>query len=303
MTLRYFLSFTETGTSFDLQDEAVEDHRCESDDDESTFYYRYNDGQPMLTTATEGQTSRATRRVRRLNRKQSILSQRNDPDTYPELTYLGDKFNLITFYREWDLGPNSLPRQPQNVDLEQEYLLEDASNLALVMNYLSNRPGVKRRILDRFQVFNSFVEDIVSSISGRRVQIYFHEASLSHPLPATRLSDGTLRYLCLLAILCHPEPPPVICIEEPELGLHPDIIPEVAKLLVDASSRTQLFVTTHSDILVDALSDIPEAIIVCEKSDGATQLQRLDAEELKPWLKKYRLGEIWTSGHIGGNRW
>ena len=104
--------------------------------------------------------------------------------------------------------------------------------------------------------------------------------------------------------LCHPDPPPVICLEEPELGLHPDIIPEVAKLLVEASTRTQLFVTTHSDILVDALSDTPEAVIVCEKSDGATQLQRLDApEEFKPWLEKYRLGELWTSGHIGGNRW
>jgi len=78
-----------------------------------------------------------------------------------------------------------------------------------------------------------------------------------------RLSDGTLRYLCLLTILCHPAPPPLICIEEPELGLHPDILPEVAKMLVDAASRTQLIVTTHSDILVDCLSDHPEAIVVC----------------------------------------
>ena len=113
----------------------------------------------------------------------------------------------------------------------------------------------------------------------------------------------TLRYLCLLAILCHPNPPPVICLEEPELGLHPDIIPEVAKLLVEASSRTQLFVTTHSDILVNALSDAPEAVIVCEKLDGATQLQRLDAKELKPWLERYRLGDLWIRGDLGGTRW
>ena len=127
-------------------------------------------------------------------------------------------------------------------------------------------------------------------------------------LPATRLSDGSLRYLCLLAVLCHPEPPPVICIEEPEIGLHPDIIPSVAKLLVEASSRSQLFVTTHSDILVDALTDTPEAVVVCEKRDGATELRRLDAAEIKSWLKQYRfeldrLGEMWISGEIGGNRW
>ena len=85
--------------------------------------------------------------------------------------------------------------------------------------------------------------------------------------------------------------------------MHPDVIPEVAKLLVEMSSRTQIFVTTHSDILVDALTDTPEAVIVCEKSEGATQLRRLDATQLKPWLEEYRLGELWTSGEIGGNRW
>ena len=100
-------------------------------------------------------------------------------------------------------------------------------------------------------------------------------------MPATRLSDGSLRYLCLLAVLCNPTPPLVVCIEEPELGLHPDIIPEVAKLLVEASSRSQIFVTTHSDVLVDALTETPEAVIVCEKEEGATRMRRLDAEELK----------------------
>ena len=113
-----------------------------------------------------------------------------------------------------------------------------------------------------------------------------------------------MRYLCLLTVLCHPERMPrIVCIEEPELGLHPDVIPEVAKLLVEASSRCQLFVTTHSDVLVDALTEVPEAVIVCEKVEGATQLNRLDAEQLKPWLDQYRLGELWTRGEIGGNRW
>ena len=115
---------------------------------------------------------------------------------------------------------------------------------------------------------------------------------------------GACAISACLAVLCHPTPPPVVCIEEPEIGLHPDVIPEVAKLLVEASSRAaRIFVTTHSDILVDALTDVPEAVIVCEKSDGATQLRRLDAEELKPWLEKYRLGELWTKGRFGGNRW
>ena len=181
--------------------------------------------------------------------------------------------------------------------------MEDASNLGLVLNDMMNRPGLKGKLLERMRDFYPFIEDIHTTLIGGTVQVFFHEKGLHQAIPASRLSDGSLRYLCLLAVLLHPVPSNVICIEEPELGLHPDIIPEVAKLLIDASKRSQIFVTTHSDVLVDALSEVPEAVVVCEKVDGATQLRRLDKESLKPWLEKYRLGELWTSGEIGGNRW
>ena len=88
-----------------------------------------------------------------------------------------------------------------------------------------------------------------------------------------------------------------------ELGLHPDILPKVADLLVAASERTQLIVTTHSDILVDAMTERPEAVIVCEKHNHQTTMKRLQKAELKDWLERYRLGELWTRGELGGNRW
>jgi predicted ATPase len=112
-----------------------------------------------------------------------------------------------------------------------------------------------------------------------------------------------LRYLVLLAILLDPEPPPLICIEEPELGLHPDLIHKLADLLIDASSRTQLIVTTHSEILIDALSSQPESVVICEKQDGQTILKRLEPDKLKEWLEHYRLGELWLRGELGGVRW
>ena len=308
--LRYRLSFTETGSRFELRDEAVENEKPTPDRKDPFFYYRYQGGHPVLNifTEEESQTKEESRRERRLKREdvkydQSILSQRRDPDSYPELTYLADKFERMRFYREWNFGRRTPPRRPQQADLPQDSLLEDASNLGLVLSDLMNRPPVKRQILERLRTFYQSVEDVATKITTGEVQIFFHEEGLQHPVPAPRLSDGSLRYLCLLAVLCHPDPPPVICIEEPEIGLHPDIIPKVAKLLVEASSRSQIFVTTHSDILVDALTDTPESVIVCEKFDGATQLRRLDKIELGPWLSNYRLGELWTSGEIGGNRW
>ena len=131
----------------------------------------------------------------------------------------------------------------------------------------------------------------------------FLEEADNREIPATRLSDGTLRYLCLLSILLHPEPPPLIVIEEPELGLHPDLLPTLADLLATASERSQLIVTTHSDVLVDALTDTPESVVVCEKHDGQTEMRRLDKDDLTKWLQDYTLGNVWSSGQLGGNRW
>ena len=305
--LRYKLSFTETGSRFELRNEAVENERPAPGNKDPYFYYRYQDGNPVLNVFTKD-TKEQPRSERRLTREdvkpdQSILSQRRDPDSYPELTYLADTFEQMRFYREWNLGRGTPTRLPQQADLPQDWLLQDASNLGLVLSNLLNRPPVKRRILDRLRAFYPYVEDVVATIVGGPVQIFFHEEGLHYPVPATRLSDGSLRYLCLIAVLCHPDPPPVICIEEPEIGLHPDVIPEVAKLLIEASLRSQIFVTTHSDILVDALTETPDSVIVCEKSNGATKLRRLEATELSPWLERYRLGELWLRGDIGGNRW
>jgi predicted ATPase len=233
--------------------------------------------------------------------EKSILSQRRDPDQYPEITYLGQTLGRIRLYREWCFGRYTLPRLPQKADLPNDMLEPDASNLGLVLNRLRRDPLVKQRILSALQALYGGIDDYDVQIEGGTVQVFFHEGRFT--VPATRLSDGTLRYLCLLAILCHPNPPPLICIEEPELGLHPDVLPTLAALLKEAAERTQIIVTTHSDVLVDAMTDQPEAVLVAEKNDQGTTLTRLDAEKLKPWLEKYRLGQLWTRGEIGGTRW
>ena len=302
MPIRYRLSFSDVWGRFQLVDEAVESERpLALNSNQPYVYYSYRDGQPVINVRETGVT-------RNLQREdvipdQSILSQRRDSFSYPELTNVATLFAKMFFYGEWQVGNYAPPRLPQQTDLIQDVLLSDASNLSLVLSDLMNKPHQRQQVLEHMREFHTSFREITTHVSGGTVQTFFHEKGLHHPIPTSRLSDGTLRFLCLLVVLCHPNPPSIICIEEPELGLHPDIIPEVAKLLVEASSRSQIFVTTHSDILVDALTDVPEAVIVCEKVDGATQLRRLDADDLKPWLEEYRLGELWTRGRFGGNRW
>jgi predicted ATPase len=231
-----------------------------------------------------------------------VLSQRRDPERFPELTYLASQFELITSFQKWRFGHDNAARLPQGTDLPSDFLLPDASNLGLVLHDLMQRSATRTQLLEHLSRFYESAQFISTKIQGGTVQLFIEERG-GALIPATRLSDGTIRYLSLIAILCHPSPPPLICIEEPELGLHPDVILIIAELLKDASQRTQLVITTHSDALVSALSDVPESVVVCESGPDGTSLRRLDREQMAAWLETYSLGEVWRMGEIGGNRW
>lgn len=295
--LRYKLAFTEVGQRFEIIDESIENEKPDGSHLHPYFFYHFNKGRPALNVKGDSRSIQQEY----VDLEKSILSQRRDPEQYPEITYLGQVLGNIRLYREWSFGRYTIPRLPQKTDLPNDILEPDGSNLGLVLNRLRRDPQVKQRLLKALQALYKGIEEYDVQIEGGTVQVFFQEGLFA--IPATRLSDGTLRYLCLLAILCHPNPPPLICIEEPELGLHPDVLPTLAELLKEASEHTQIIITTHSDILVDAMTDCPEVVLVAEKTETGSTLTRLDAKKLKPWLEKYRLGQLWTRGDIGGTRW
>lgn len=319
LSLRHLISFAMVGQKVEITAEVVDTESSRPEESGlladlagqqfESFFYSYQNGARRVRGRIQPVHQRGTtvgRAWQQMSNKdfsgdQSILSQLRDPTSYPEITYLASAFDQIRLYRSAPFGPFAPARVPQDTSLPEDFLLEDVSNLALVLNDFQHRINPKQQILARLKEFYDQVEDYSTKIRGGTVQLFLHEKGLSQPVPAMRLSDGTLHYLSLLAILCHPTPPPLICIEEPELGLHPDILPTIAELLKDASERTQLIVTTHSDALVSALSDTPEAILVCERDSEGTHLHRLEREPLKEWLEKYSLGELWRMGEIGGS--
>ena len=232
---------------------------------------------------------------------QSALAQFRSFRDYPGITGMGFRYERIHIYDAWESGRESAIRTAQPVDVRGDLLLEDYSNLYRFISQIGTTPKYKRQIIEGLRELYPRFTDYEVIPMGKLAQLFFTEGDIS--IPAKRLSDGTLRYLCLLAILYNPKPPPLVCLEEPELGLHPDIVSGLAKHLLAASERMQLIVTTHSDILIDALSETPESIVVFENEDGSTRMKRLDADKLSVWLEDYRLGQLWTSGQLGGVRW
>ena len=297
--LRYTLAFLEKGRRFRVNSEEL---RSEHPDPATSEPHFSTDGEMAHVDFVDlGSENHETRMwARDIRPDQSIFAQVRGPN-YPQLTYTAEQFERIRLFREWYFGGRMPARVPQKADLPNDFLAEDGANLGLVLNFLEQEFRSKKQLLKALRALYEGVDDYGVSVRGGTVQIFLREGDI--PIPATRLSDGTLRYLSLLAILCHPTPPPLVCIEEPELGLHPDIIPGLAELLREASRRCQLVVTTHSDTLVDALTDTPESVVVCQKENGQTTMKRLDKQELAGWLEKYSLGDYWMRGGLGGTRW
>ena len=298
--LRHRLRFAAADSRFELVAEDIADANRLAGESEPRMHYAYGDGRgPVVVAREAGREQRVE--LDDWSAEDSILAEWSDPVRCPELAHLKRVYTGFRLYRESPFGRMSLLRQPQRADMPSDRLEEDFSNLGLVLNRLRETPAVKRAITAQLRDLYDGLEDFDVRIKGGTVEVYLTEGDFT--IPASRLSDGTLRYLCLLAILLDPDPPCLIGIEEPELGLHPDLLPRIADLLVAASERTQLVVTTHSDILVDALTEQPEAVVVVEKHVGQTHAERLSAAELATWLEEHRLGQLWTRGQIGGTRW
>ena len=231
---------------------------------------------------------------------QSVMSQMGRMRNNCELTWLRRQYSGIRLYRNWTFGVSTPTRQGQSAELSGDALAESADNLA---NVIAGFPASRREQVTYYlRRFYDRVVGISTPVRDSKVSLVIEEIH-GGEMPASRLSDGTLRYLSLLATLLDPDPPPLIGIEEPELGLHPDIIPDIARLMIEASERTQLVVATHSPVFVDELTERPSSIIACEHYDGETHCHRVNPESLKAWQGERGLGEVWSMGGIGGNRW
>jgi predicted ATPase len=190
----------------------------------------------------------------------------------------------------------------QSVITRHEKRVEpDGQNLVSVLHTLYTGNRDFKRLVDEAMTA-AFGEDYEGltfpPAAEQRIQLGVHWKSLSRVQSASDLSDGTLRYLFLLAVLASPEPAPLIAIDEPETGLHPSMLPILAEYAVDASRRTQVVLTTHSPQLLDAFGSEKPVTTITKWLGGQTVLEKIAGEELAYWLREYSLGGLFTSGEL-----
>jgi len=248
-------------------------------------------------------------RTSQISPSESVFVAYRDPTKRRELTAVGRSFERIRIYRNFDTStePNAKAGARRGISasyLPVNELDEDGYNLPLILNRMRINDSI-RRVEAYLQEFNQQFKEVHVDVTGGTARIYIKEQGLQRLTPGARLSDGTLKFLCLLAALFNSESDTsLVCIDEPETGLHPDAVRLLARAISDAAAKVQLIIVTHSEALVDEFSDTPEAVVVCESdAKNGTQFKRLSRKKLKTWLKDYSLGELWRKGTIGGKPW
>jgi predicted ATPase len=233
---------------------------------------------------------------------QTCLSYYTDPKRYPVITSLAREIAKTKIYRNWSFGYGTAIRKDSPIDMPSDCLLEDFSNLPIMLDKLI-QAGFKPDIKEHLRHFYVDTADFLVKSEKGRAKIYLQERPLGSPI--SNLSDGIFRFLAVLCILFNPDLPPIVCIEQPELGLHPNIMATVGRIMkkvLKPPADCAMIVTTYSTELVDSLTRTPDDVLVCDKFGNGTQIERLIEDKL--YLDdETRLGALWINDTIGGNLW
>ena len=200
-----------------------------------------------------------------------------------------------------DAGRSAPAKRKQKID-DNRFLRAEGDNVAPVLLALQTvAPGSYRRIVEAVRSVAPFFDDFVLApdvVNPDVIQLAWRHRTDDALFTADSLSDGTLRFICLATLLLQPQLPSLIVIDEPELGLHPFAISQLAALVRSAATKSQVLLATQSVTLLDQFE--ANEVIVAERSNGESTFSRLDEAALAEWKQEYSLGELWLKNVLGG---
>lgn len=200
-----------------------------------------------------------------------------------------------------DTSPGAAIKQAQPI-ADNRSLRRDAANLApFLFRIRQTHPADYDRIVDAIRQVAPFFKDFdlaPDALNEHMIQLQWRPTDGDEYGSPHALSDGTLRFMCLATLLLQPEPPSLILVDEPELGLHPFAIVALADLVRSAAVEHQLMISTQSVTLLNQF-EVGD-VIVADREAGASVFHRLDVKQLEGWLEEYAIGEVWEKNLIGG---
>lgn len=226
-----------------------------------------------------------------------ILPQLRNEARYPAQVEVHRYLRGLNVFQ--GLGDSELEkvRGPQLLDVVDPLrLAPDGSNLVSVLNALMQDARYDDTLTQLYDVMKTIFPDFkqfdLPSAGGGRATLAYRSQHIRKSISAHLMSDGQLRFLGLLMLLMLPDPPRLIAIDEPEIGMHPKMIDVFAEIVKETSQRTQVIISTHSPQLLDRLP--AEGLLVVEHNEGTSTIKPLDFEAVSLWLNDYAPGYLWT---------
>jgi len=211
----------------------------------------------------------------------SMMTEFADPRSAPEMIAVREQIRAWRFYDYFRTDANAPARMPQ-IGTHTPVLSNDGADLAAALQTIreiGDPTALDAAIDDAFP--GSRLE--IAAQDGR-FEVLMHQHGLLRPLKGAELSDGTLRYLLLVAALLTPRPPALLVLNEPETSLHPDLLPALARLIAQAAAHSQVLVVSHAARLIAALErEEASESLVLEKHFGATRLADADDRDMPAW--------------------
>ncbi|RKZ48068.1 MAG: chromosome segregation protein SMC [Candidatus Parabeggiatoa sp. nov. 3] len=299
----YEISIVQAGTTSYYLKEKLYSKRIKPD--ETDFIYMEMDNtQGIISTREGGKVGiqRYPQENSQINFKSTelVLRQISDPDRFYPLFTLKRALEEFSIYYYFDTSINSSIRQPTGYGTELK-LLSDGQNLMTILNNIkNNHPLHYEKIEEAIRKINPYFKDINFAFLGSKLYLVLREKYLYRSVSIEHISDGTLHYLLLLSVLFNPERGYLVCIDEPETSLHPDMINTIAQAMKQASNSSQLIIATHSPLLLNSF-DIDDILIFEKNHENETVVKSPD--EFDEWNEDYLAGQAWLQGLIGGKRW
>ncbi len=231
-----------------------------------------------------------------------VLAKIFDTDRFGELVTIRKALSDIMVYDYFDTTPKSPIRKPM-LPTSEKRLLPAGTNLPQILNTIKiNHKQSYKKIVDMLSEVNPNFEDFSFNFLGGNIELMLDEKGLNSAVHISNISDGTLHFLCLLSIFFNPERGKFICIDEPEIGLHPDMISNIANAVKNINETSTITISTHSENLLDYFE--LEKVRVFEKNEyNATEVYSYQESDFKGWYEKFSVGKMWRQGDIGGNRY
>lgn len=232
----------------------------------------------------------------------SVFSKVVDKNRYVQVFAIREALKSVATYFYLNTSESSPIRRPVMPSLAVR-LLPDGGNLPQLLNKIKmNDRQAYKNIQKALMSVNPNYSDVGFNLLGSNIELMLEEEKLSRSIHVTHISDGTLRFLCILSIIYNSQRGSLVCIDEPETGLHPDMIAEMMDGLQAGCAGTQFIISTHSENVLNQVS-VKDVMAFEKDEENASVVATFTQAEFQEWASSYATGRLWRNGDLGGNRY